>query len=520
MPFLGGVTRDYLPSERSLYTLLYMLLPPLAAYVTGYILQILTGLCSFALLLEDVLGAERYRAAEPIIMLLGLTYGSLHLFPAFGLCFSSIPLIVLILRRIYLRGKKLRAGDGTRTWLMATGPWLIAAFLYPFVSYFSYFGFFILAYLTVAIILLWIRDRRISVSLLTALLVLAAGYVFCEYRLFSTMLFDDTVTIRSSMADTDLGLADALMQGLHILTATPVMHVEDVHQYLIMPVCAIYLVILNAGYIRRGDLRGMVRDPYNLLALLLLFNCSVYALYFCGLFRRGLWRLIPQLTGFQFNRTYFFNPLIWLLMLFIVCYRVGLSPDNRLHKAGAVLAYAISAAAFILVLFMPTTYNDVYHTAHDMAVRLIRGWEPEALSYDEFYSEELFNKALSDIGYDGEWSAAYGLHPAVLEYNGISTLDGYLGFYPQEYKERFRQVIAPALDRMPQTAAYYDDWGARCYLYSGTDETIVQALRHPAAADTRIYIDSAALYELGGRYIFSRIELSFLQMFMMSYRMS
>ena len=35
VPFLGGVTRDNLPSELSLYTVLYMLLPSFAAYVTG-----------------------------------------------------------------------------------------------------------------------------------------------------------------------------------------------------------------------------------------------------------------------------------------------------------------------------------------------------------------------------------------------------------------------------------------------------------------------------------------------------
>ena len=58
-----------------------------------------------------------------------------------------------------------------------------------------------------------------------------------------------------------------------------------------------------------------------------------------------------------------------------------------------------------------------------------------------------------DIGYEGEWSAAYGLHPAVLEYNGIATLDGYLGFYPQSYKEDFRRIIAPALERVEASRA-------------------------------------------------------------------
>ena len=100
------------------------------------------------------------------------------------------------------------------------------------------------------------------------------------------------------------------------------------------------------------------------------------------------------------------------------------------------------------------------------------------LNYREFYSKELFSDVKKEIGYkEGEWSVAYGMHPAILEYNGISTLDGYLGFYPQSYKEEFRKVIAPALSQNPDSAAYFDDWGARCYLYSGTDATIVMATK-------------------------------------------
>ena len=58
----------------------------------------------------------------------------------------------------------------------------------------------------------------------------------------------------------------------------------------------------------------------------------------------------------------------------------------------------------------------------------------------------------ADINYDGEYAAGYGLNTAVLEYSGISTLDGYLGFYPQSYKEEFTKLIWPAYERVPQWA--------------------------------------------------------------------
>ncbi len=113
-----------------------------------------------------------------------------------------------------------------------------------------------------------------------------------------------------------------------------------------------------------------------------------------------------------------------------------------------------------------------------------------------------------EIAYDGEWSLAYGLHPAILEYNGIATLDGYLGFYAQQYKEDFRKIIAPALERVEATRIYYDEWGARAYLYSGTDLSIVRATKSIQATDYDIYIDTESIKELGGTWIFSRIELA------------
>ena len=41
VPFLGGVSRDNLPGEFYLYTVLFEILPPFTAYVAGYILKII-----------------------------------------------------------------------------------------------------------------------------------------------------------------------------------------------------------------------------------------------------------------------------------------------------------------------------------------------------------------------------------------------------------------------------------------------------------------------------------------------
>ncbi len=235
----------------------------------------------------------------------------------------------------------------------------------------------------------------------------------------------------------------------------------------------------------------------------ILFNCVVYGLYDFEPLRSLVEKLIPPLEGWQFNRTTFFNPFLWYAALFLIL--------RRLYDAGIWqmwLANGIVCIAVLAVILTPTRYNDLYNTCYNRAYEHFHGQEVDEFTYEQFYAVDLFEEIKADIGYEGEWAAAYGFHPAVLEYNGIATLDGYLGFYSQQYKEDFRKIIAPALERVEATRIYYDDWGARAYLYSGTDLSIVSATKTVYATDDRIYMDGEAFRALGGKYLFSRIKLS------------
>ncbi len=487
VPFLGGVTRDNLPSEFSLYTMLYMLLPSYYAYVVGYLLKIVIAIASAILLAKDFCG-EQYGKDRPIVWMSGLAYGILNVFPAFGIPFASIPLVVYLLRRIY-RNPSLK--------------WYVALFFYPMLSYFSYFGLFILAYMCVAFLWLWMKDKKLPKSMLLAIVVLAAGCIVCEYRLFGVMLFSDAETIRSTMEAGSYNAPD-ILKTMWEGFSQGMFHAESVHTYLVMPVCLIYFVYLNGSYILQKNAKAIFHDTYNLLMLTLVFNSVVYGIYYWEGFRSLIEMLVPPLTGWQFNRTIFFSPFVWYAAFFLVLKRLYDGQRKCLRYTANVLAFA----AVLIIVFSGTRYNDFYHTCVTKAYELLKGKESEQLNYGEFYSTELFEKAKEEIGYDGEWSVAYGFHPAILEYSNIATLDGYLGFYEQAYKEDFREVIAPALERMPVTKDYYDTWGARAYLYSGTDESIVAATRSYQVTDNDIYINTEAFKKLGGRYIFSRIELS------------
>ncbi len=565
--FLGGISRDVLPSEWSLYTLLYVIFPAFPAYVIGYLLKIVLAVVSFRLLAKDMIlhpmsgnaadaavttgsanrmsasgaaaGAadDLYDRCRPLILICGFAYGALNLFPMFGIPFATVPLIVYLLRNCYRNP----------SW-----KWYLLIFCFPFVSYFSYFGLFILAYLAVAVLWLWIRDgvsrhvpagrlagrcrgvfRYLSWPLVLSVVLLSLGCAVFEYRLFATMLLDDTVTIRTSMAQLSLSMGDALKEAFDVLV-NGMMHADDAHKFFVMPVCLVYFVFLNARYVVRGNVRGIFRDVFNLGVLLVLFNALIYGLYDTSGLRGLVETLLPPLTGWQFNRTIFFSPFVWYGMLCMVCCRlVGGESWTRLRRTkGAdgptavlekaplseravlcrrVLAFVLAFTAAAVVLLYDNRYNDLRHTAYGAYYAARHDGERiDTLNWEEFYSTDLFEQAKADIGYqDGEWAVAYGMYPAVLEYNGISTLDGYLGYYSQDYKDTFRKVIAPALDRMESARINYDDWGARCYLYYGTDVAVdmsTKSLR--GLTDTDLYVDLEALRAMNCKYLFSRIKVT------------
>lgn len=508
-PFLGGVSRDVLPSELSLYTVLFMIFPPFVAYVAGYIIKVIIAVVSCRLLFLDMVEHDKANThVQNLATLVGLLYGILNLFPAFGIPFASVPLIVYLLRKVY------------RNELGGRGIWFIfLIFCYPFISYFSYLGFFILGYLFIAIIWLWIRDKKLSWSLVASLVALGIGNVVFEYRLFNMMLFSDAETIRETMVQTYLPFNEIVGESFDIFV-NGMMHVEDLHQFFVMPICLAYLLFLNVRYIVKKNVKGIFADYYNLCFLIIVFNCVVYGLYYSQSVEHLIETLVPPLTGFQYNRTIFFNPFLWCAMLFILVYRLYLWISDKVNseqgekshiwKALVCIPYVIVLVAALIVLVSPTKYNDLYQTAKLTARSEIFGHENDALNFKEFYSTKLFDGIKGDLDYGpGEYSVAYGMHPAILEYNGIYTLDGYLGFYPQSYKEAFREVIAPALERVEPSRIYFDEWGARCYLYSGTDLSIVMATKSMAGVtDNDIYIDALALKNLGCKYIFSRIDIS------------
>lgn len=484
LPVLNGVSRDYFFSEFHIYSVLFLLFPSCYAYILGVILKTVAAVFFVWLLARDVL-KDSYQKYEPLVALVGLAFGLLPLYPMFAIGFVSVPYLIWILRRICSQRK---------------GGFLLL-FTYPFFSYFTFFGMFILGYMVLYTIYLALTKSKKALKMLVSIFVLAVGYMAFEYRLFSIMLFSGTPTIRDTMIF-DSYNAIEFFKAIGEVFCKSIFHAESVHGYFVLPIVLIYLAVALAISIKEKKFSEFLKNPILLILLAIAFNCVVYGVYYLEPVRNLVGTLVPPVKGLQFSRTVFFNPFLWYLAFFMVLKRIY--DKGRLRSANVLAIVAIA-----VVLLSNTKYNDLFQTAFNMTYKFVKQKESNNLSYREYFSTDLFDVIKADIDYGGEKSMAYGLDPGVLAYNGIYTLDGVLSYYPLSYKEQFRKIIAPAIDRPGNEAAksYFDDWGARAYLVSGSGESVSQPLRNYEILDKSLYIDVEAFCALGGTYIFSRIEL-------------
>ena len=483
MPILQGIDRDYFPTEFSLYNLLYLILPDIYAYIVGYILKLIISLGSSVLLAKYVL-KDKYQQYEKPLVLVAVAFALLPLYPMYAICFASLPLVLYLLIRIHKEPE---------IWLY------IALFLYPFVSYFTFFGAFILGYILMAALVLGIKQKRFPKELIISFFVLLAGYACFEYRLFGIMLFSEEETIRSTMVIASYGIKD-LWNTFTDVFVNGFSHAKSVHTYFVLPVCVIYFIWNNYKYIKAKEYKSIFKDYFNLTMLFIIFNCVVYALYYWEPLRRLVELMLPPLKGFQYGRTIFFNAFAWYVAFFIVLMQI--------YKSRQTIACLMGLIAILTVGATQCEYSDFYNTIYCNVYKLVKNTEVNQLSYGEFFGKDLFNQIKKGLDYKPEQEVcAYGFHPAALSYNGISTIDGYCGYYTQDYKERFRNVIAPTLDKNDNWKNYYDDWGCRAYLFSESGQNIYDFGANSETVPQKLLINMDSLDKLGCDYIFSRVEI-------------
>lgn len=466
-PLLGGMPRSFMPSELFLPMLAYRFLPPFAALVVLELFVRCAALVGMWQLLKHHTLPSR---PAYFIAVLSLAFALLPFYPNYGLSVAGYPFVISAFLDL-MNGRRARSACAVLA-------------VYPLLVSFALSGIFVLAFGSALLLYALCASQAQVRSVLAGLSVFFASTLLVERRMFAAMIRGSIASQRTEFVPRRLPLSDALeLAGENFIEGQ--YHADAAHFPLVLVLAFGVLVFVLAHPAAR---RGVLRSAAWLVAC-----CAAISLWY------GLWwwqgtRDLADMSGVralrQINlaRLHWMHPALWSLIA-----ALALDQLRSRLRFGSVLALALATGQCALAV-----------RANVVRVR------EKGAPFAAFFAEDLFRQVRAYIGKpQHEYRVvSLGLHPSIALYNGFYTLDGYHSMYPLEHKRRFRRIIAGELARDDTVRRYFDEWGARCYLFSAElGKTAMFTKEGKKHTLRELRIDSSAMLRLNAPYLLSAVEL-------------
>ncbi|MCC8358759.1 DUF6044 family protein [Salinimicrobium sediminilitoris] len=465
---MGVLPRLAHPSEMDFITLLYYWLNPWWAYFTNLLLIRVIAYVSMFLLLFNFT-KEKTTKSIFLITSFSLLFSLLPFWPSGGLSVAGQPLILYLFLLLFRKNK--------HWWIFAL------IFIYTFYSSLVLSGLFLGFGLFCWLVWDMLKNRKINFHFLIGFAILVLGYVFSDYRLFLSVIDPG-----------DYGFIS------HREEMVPVFHTELLGK--------IRSFFLNGHYhaaklpLVFGALI-LVLSPLVLLMkkyrdnLLVIFLVATYLCVFFASVSKWegisfLYDQMPFLKAFQITRFFSLIPVL----IFVTVYLLY----NKLLLKSKVL---IGVGTFILLF----AFVDIVRM--DMNIRNLAkesiGLEVKDPTFEEFYSDALFKGIKEKINFDDAKVLTFGIHPAVAQYNKITTLDGYSSNYPLYKKRQFLSFLGEDwVNENPENYNYIQDWGSRLYILQDKFQDQVRyKWEAEASQETKLQLNWGLIKTSGVQYLLS-----------------
>ena len=472
-PIMNGLPRSTLRPGLSVTVGAYALLPPWAAYIGQQVLVRLAGLLGMYALLCGPLG---FGARRGLAAALALAWATLPAYTIYGATILGQPALLLAFWA-------LRHGVA-RWW-----HWGLIG-LFAFWSTFVCIGPFVLLVAGAVLGYDWLQTNRLNWRLTAGTALLLVGYVVAEWPLFHSLLAPQRFV--PHRVEFNLGRLGPMGWRVGLRSTMQFLGWGQYHAGKFLRLSAWLAVAVAVAHAPAGQRGAALRRfaPW-LLGLLGLALVGGFYPQVVG-WTQGRW---PALGVFNWARFYFLAPLGYFLLLALALRAV----PRRWQVALAGLQLLIGLG---------------YNTEWVNNLRILAGQaRPHDPSYAAYEAPGLFQRIQATIRHrTGLFPRQYrvaclGLAPGVAQLNGFYTLDSYQNYYPLAYKHRFRPVIAGELAKSPALAAYFDDWGSRCYVFSAELGRDFQVGAYQQRVVQHFAFNTAAFRGLGGRYLLSAAEL-------------
>jgi len=467
---MHGLPRFTYGSEYNVMLWLYYFFTPKTAYIINqFFIHIIAYISMFIF-------SFRYLSIKHKYNLLAILAGSLYfaLLPFFspaGLTISLLPLVTYSLLNIK------NHIDNKWDWILLAVVPLYSSFVLLYIFYIMMAGLY----------LVWIsiRNKHLHIRLLLGLILLSAGFILVEYRLFISMFF--TSNFISHRTEFDIffkyPLLDAFRAGHVFFLNGHSQHLLSLQLPYIIPLVLIamlfsiskrkfsknesmlILILLILSFtidIWTPILASIYTLPllaiYTLIIFLINKESRMLSLLFLWQLSLGVFVFITYydqyhfltehfhiLKEFNIARLTFIQPFIWAIL-------VILSLSVLFFRLHYIFWFTL------LFIFLQTVISfqskEFYSTPH-------KGYA----TFENYYAPNLFKQLQQKINQplNSYRTVSFGLEPAISLYNGFYTIDGYTTNYNLSYKHKFRKIIEPYLNKINDDNNF-DTWGSKLYL--------------------------------------------------------
>jgi len=315
---MNGLPIGCLPSC-TLIVLLFSVFGSLAGYMVNDIVIHSVGFIGMYLLLKEYFMKESEN--QYMVVYLSLCFALVPFESLYGISVSGQPLLMYAFLNIL--NKKQKVLD-----------YLFIAF-FPFYSWLSMGGAFIVFALGVFLIIYTIKNRKFDYQSLIWIVILVISYFMTEYKLiYMTFFAKDFVSHRVAWSTIAPGATNFLLyikDTLYLLLKTQY-HTGSFKTY------AIILSFIIACIIAWGKKR--ITPLLFWLPLTIGMICLIYGFYDFVVWSAGLGNFIPFLKIFQGERFYFLLPFLVLPQALHTLWTLKHLPNLSVWFAGPLLNYS------------------------------------------------------------------------------------------------------------------------------------------------------------------------------------
>tara|TARA_A100001011_G_scaffold72534_1_gene74399 strand:+ start:5259 stop:7046 length:1788 start_codon:yes stop_codon:yes gene_type:complete len=495
---LNGIKTSTFHSSFSLINIFYIFLPSFWAYVLNSIVVKTVGFYGTYWLVNEFSKIKN----KTIFFLLALFYSTIPVFTIYGISISGLPLLFMAFFSL---------AKSSRVYLS-----FVIIIFYTFYSHFFLVGPFIIFSIIIFGIL---NFKKFDLFYWKGLLGFILLSLIFNYNFIYNYLFGEIPHRQEFISYKSFSFFESSLRSIFIFLK------GNYHfsQIFILPI--LLLVAVNKK----------IKKTYSLI-LLVIFICfftGFYELFINSLFGDEL--NLP----FDFSRFYILVPLLILFILIkssegkinfnatilIICLQIviNLGMDQDIVKNIISFKNQNTFKSYInnKIIDPLNSYNK------DFPLRNISDYgffgpdkklshlslEVKNSSYKNFYCESVFKKIENFISEEKKSfrTINVGFFPAITQYNGFYTLDGYHNYYPLSYKKKFFNIIKDEIKKEKELLAYFENRANTCFLLSSElSKTCGYNCNKYNSLTTKISnlnINTYAFKKMNGKYLFSSVEI-------------